>query len=507
MPVTKNGFGPSFFMGGDTLKVSMKLFEKNRKRLCTALKDQKNLPKKSFVLLQGGQQINQDSTDVELVFRQESYFQWCYGVTEPDFYGAIDIDSGASILFIPRLPESYLTWSGKIYPPSHFRSKYLVDECYYTDEIKDILVSKNAENLLTLNGINTDSDLSIKGAHFEGIDKFEVESKILHPVISELRVIKTEEELQVLRYVNDVSSEGHKKIMKKIKPGWMEYQAESLFKFHCYTFGGCRHVSYTCIGASGENCSVLHYGHAAAPNDKLIRDGDMCLFDMGAEYYCYSSDITCSFPVNGKFTQQQKDIYNAVLKANRAVQNAMKPGVSWVDMHLLADRVQLEELIKIGLIKGDIEKMMEARLGALFMPHGLGHLMGHDVHDVGGYPEDGPKRSSEKGLCSLRTARRLLAGMVLTIEPGIYFNPSTIASALKDPKLSVFLIEEEINKFLGFGGVRIEDDVVVTETGIEMLTKVPRDVEDIEALMAEGLRENSNSDLSPVVKTQLTTSF
>ena len=111
------------------------------------------------------------------------------------------------------------------------------------------------------------------------------------------------------------------------------------------------------------------------------------LFDLGGEYYCYASDITCSFPANGKFTPEQKGIYNAVLKSNRAVMSAAKPGVCWVDMHKLAERVVLEELCKVGIIKGDVEAMMKVRLGAVFMPHGLGHFMGIDVHDVGGYPE------------------------------------------------------------------------------------------------------------------------
>jgi len=486
-------------MGGDTLKVPMTLFAKNRKRLCKALSAAK-VNSNTFVMLQGGLQQSVDSTDVEVVFRQESYFQWCFGTTESDCYGAIEIATGKSILFIPRLSDAYRVWMGKIFPTSFFVTKYAVDECYYTDEISSILKEKSAETLLTLLGTNTDSDLSTVEAAFEGISSFTVNNKILHPVMSELRVFKTPEELEVMRYVNVVSSEAHKEIMKRIQPGWMEYQAESLFKHHCYSFGGCRHISYTCIGASGENCAVLHYGHAGAPNNKLIKDGDMCLFDMGAEYYCYASDITCSFPVNGKFTEKQKNIYNAVLKSNRAVQNAMKPGVSWVDMHLTADRVNLEELTKMGLVKGDIEEMMKERLGALFMPHGLGHFMGHDVHDVGGYPTDGPERSTEPGLKSLRTSRVLQAGMVLTIEPGIYFNPYTIDDALKNPKLSKFLVEEEVKKFYDFGGVRIEDDVIVTENGIEMMTKVPRTVEEIELVMAEGKKLSHAPGLLPEIK-------
>uniref|UniRef100_H2ZPX9 Xaa-Pro dipeptidase n=1 Tax=Ciona savignyi TaxID=51511 RepID=H2ZPX9_CIOSA len=460
--------------------VSMSLFANNRKRLCDKLKAKK-VPENSIVLLQGGQQTQQDSTDRDITFRQESYFQWCFGVTEPDCFGTIEVASGKAVLFIPKLPKEYQVWMGEIYPPSHFQAKYAVDDVKFVQDVSTLIFQ---------NGLNTDSGHTTREAAFDGISSFTVNNELLHPVISECRVIKTEQELQVMRYVNRVSSDAHKELMRRIRPGWMEYQAESLFKHHVYTHGGCRHVAYTCIGATGDHCAILHYGHAGAPNDRLIADGDMCLFDMGGEYYCYASDITCSYPVNGKFTDDQKAIYNAVLKSNRAVQKALKPGVSWVDMHLLADRVQLEELVKIGILHGDVDEMMAVRLGAVFMPHGLGHFMGHDVHDVGGYP-DGPERRTEPGLRSLRTARTMEEGMVLTIEPGIYFNWPMIEQALNNPEMSRFINADVIQRFRNFGGVRIEDDVAVTSDGMEMLTCVPRDVDEIERLMAEG-RANDN---------------
>lgn len=215
----------------------------------------------------------------------------------------------------------------------------------------------------------------------------------------------------------------------------------------------------------------------------------MCLFDMGGEYYCYTSDITCSFPVNGKFTPKQIGIYNAVYKASRAVLNSCKPGVSWVDMHLLAERIILEELVKLGVLTGDIDEMLKMRICAIFMPHGLGHFLGLDTHDVGGYPE-GHERRTENGLKSLRTVRTLQPSMVLTIEPGLYFIQAVIEEALNDPAQSCFFVREVVEGYYGFGGVRIEDDVVITETGCELLTDVPRTVEEIEKHMALGQDSN-----------------
>lgn len=155
-----------------------------------------------------------------------------------------------------------------------------------------------------------------------------------------------------------------------------EYQGESLFLHHSYSVGGCRHASYTCIAGSGENGAILHYGHAAAPNDKRIHDGDMLLFDMGANYFGYAADITCSYPANGKFTADQRFIYNAVLAACQAVHDAARPGANWVDMHLLANRVLLTKLKDGGLLTGSVDEMLAAGINAVFQPHGLGHLIG-----------------------------------------------------------------------------------------------------------------------------------
>ncbi|XP_019722335.1 xaa-Pro dipeptidase [Hippocampus comes] len=487
---------PCFWLGNDTLRVSTELFAKNRERLCCELRAKEGVESSSVVVLQGGEQQQRHCTDTDLLFRQESFFHWAFGVTEADCYGVIEVDSGKSILFVPKLPDSYATWMGEIYSKDHFRKKYAVDEVQYTCDIAEVLGKLKPAVLLTLRGQNTDSGSVSREASFEGISKFQVNNMLLHPVIVECRLIKTDMELEVLRYTNKVSSEAHKIIMKSVKPGQKEYEMESLFQHYCYTKGGMRHTSYTCICGTGNNASVLHYGHAGAPNDKTIMDGDMCLFDMGGEYYCYSSDITCSFPANGKFTADQRAIYEAVLKASRAVMAAIRPGVKWTDMHRLADRVHLEELVKVGILQGSVEDMMKVHLGAVFMPHGLGHLLGIDVHDVGGYPE-GVERIDEPGLKSLRMGRLVQERMVLTVEPGIYFINHLLDQALADPTKNCFINNQVLSRFRGFGGVRIEDDIAVTADGIELLTCVPRTVEEIEAFMSD-----SDKPFSPLVCSQ-----
>jgi Xaa-Pro dipeptidase len=261
-----------------------------------------------------------------------------------------------------------------------------------------------------------------------------------------------------------------------------EYEIESLFQYYCQRYGAMRHMSYTCICATGENPAVLHYGHAGAPNDRKLTSNDMCLFDMGGEYCCYASDITCSFPVSGRFTKEQRIIYEAVLDANRQVMKNVRPGTLWIDMHLLAERTQLEHLKDAGLIQGDIDEMMNVRLGALFMPHGLGHMFGIDTHDVGGYL-DPQTRSTLPGLKSLRTNRALKERMCLTIEPGIYFNEILLNNAYKNEELKTYLNKTEIDKYISIGGVRIEDNIVITNDGCELLTVVPRTCDEIEEWM------------------------
>jgi Xaa-Pro dipeptidase len=192
--------------------------------------------------------------------------------------------------------------------------------------------------------------------------------------------------------------------------------------------------------------------------------------------------------VNGRFSSEQRAVYETVLRANRAVQAAMKPGVPWPEMHRLAERVTAEGLREIGLVKGSTEELLANHVPALFMPHGVGHLMGLDVHDVGGYPE-GVSRIDEPAIRSLRCGRKLEAGIVITVEPGIYFIEALLEPALADPKRSRFLVPDVVRRFAGFGGVRIEDDVIVTQTGAENMTHVPREPREIEAVMAGGAWE------------------
>jgi Xaa-Pro dipeptidase len=471
-----------FSMGPHTFPVPMSMHADARRRVAERLRGH-GVPAGAVVLLKGGDQPSEYDTDRELLFMQESFFQYLFGVKEPGFAGALEVDSGRATLFMPRLPDAWAVWMGRIHPPEHFKAAYDVDDVRYVDEVAEALRARKASVVLLLSGLNTDSGVVSSPPAFPGLDAFSTDTTALHPHVAECRVIKSDEELRLLGWVNEVSSAAHVEVMRRCRPGLFEYQLEAAFLHEVYAKGGCRFTAYTSICGCGPHSAVLHYGHQGAPNDGRMRDGDMFLNDSGAEYHGYSSDITCSYPVNGHFTAEQRGVYEAVLAANRAVQAVMKPGVPWPDMHRLAERVIAERLRDLGLVKGSTDELLARHVPAVFMPHGLGHLMGLDVHDVGGYPE-GTSRIDEPGIRSLRCGRKLEAGMVITVEPGIYFIDAVLEPALADPALSRLLVAPEVARFREFGGVRIEDDVVVTATGTVNLTRVPRDVADIESVMA-----------------------
>lgn len=257
-----------------------------------------------------------------------------------------------------------------------------------------------------------------------------VNMKSLHFILCELRVLKSDEELDQIKRAIDLTKLGIEGILNTLKPNVYEYQLEATFEYHI-KMNGAERCSFETIAASGEDGVILHY----VENSKSLKDGDLVLLDLGAQYKQYAADISRTFPVNGKFTERQKQIYNIVLKAQQDVIDAMKPGIPFEELNKVCQKSLADSLISIGLIK-DFSELSK------YYYHGVSHYLGLDVHDIG----------SRNGL--------LKEGMVLTVEPGLY------------------IAEEAI-------GVRIEDDVLITETGnIVLSSHIPKSVEEIERLMA-----------------------
>jgi len=434
---------------------------------------------------QGGDSAPRYCTDCENIFRQESYFAYLFGALEPGLSGAVDLRTGLAYLFVPRQDEAYAPWVGAQKSRAHYKQRFGVAEVHYTDEMVRVLGEDlQAATLHVLRGVNSDSGLPARSASFEGMSNFVVDETLLFDALAECRVVKSEAEIEVLAYVNRICSAAHVAVMQECAPGMMEYEAEARFLFECYKRGGMRLPAYTPIVASGRRAAQLHYGHAGAPNAGAMRDGELVLMDLGCEYCAYGADITSTIPVSGRFTPDQRAIYDAVLNAQLALIAAVKPGVSMKDLHHLGERHVLSGLKKAGLLVGKLDEMLRASMGAVFMPHGLGHFVGLDTHDVGGYGRGCPPRPKTPGACYLRTARTLKAGMVLTVEPAVYFIPELLSKALRKPATARFFDTQVLSRLLVIGGVRLEDDVVVTRTGCVNLTNLPRSCDDVEAVMA-----------------------
>ncbi|KAJ3056965.1 hypothetical protein HK097_002343 [Rhizophlyctis rosea] len=410
-------------------------------------------------------------TDTELPFRQESNFFYLTGANEPDLHLLLNLRTGKSHLFVPRHSPDHALWCGPSLTPSEAVAQYGVDEAFYSDELSGVLKQEDAvvhvvdgTDLSTLSGAKSDASN-------------------LQTAITEARVIKSEGELELMRKAAKASGEAHIALMKAVRPGeGNESTLQALFEYECFRRGG-RYQAYTPIVAGAHRGAILHYINNNAPIPTDPRQ--LLLVDAACEVDCYAADITRTYPVGGKYEGDWKTVYHIVLDMQKAVLSQMKAGVEWENMHRLAEKVAGEGLTKAGLLQGSLEDLLANHIPALFFPHGLGHLIGLDVHDCGGYPA-GVERINEPGIRYLRMRRKLEVGMVVTVEPGLYFVPGILDEGLADPKKAKYINREVLERFRrDVGGVRIEDDVVVEANGIENLTGwVPKEIEDVERIMA-----------------------
>ncbi len=423
------------------------------------------------VFIQGADTMYRYSTDYEFPFRQESNFWYLTGANEAECALLLDLNKEEYHLFVPERDTQYAVWHGYVKTKEQYQEQYKPDHLHYSNKLLTVLNQLNPERVFCLN--------EEQAEFIEDLDRgFNVDTEALVDALTYCRVLKTNWELDQMRKASQVNNEAYIQVMKSIKPGMFEYELKAVFN-QVQLRHGLLQDAYNGIFASGVNASILHY----VENNSQIKDGDLFLMDAGFECNGYASDFTRTFPANGKFTNIQAGIYQAVLDGQKAVIDAVKPGVKMEDLHMLASRIMMKGLIKLDIIRGDLDEIMEQNVFALFFPHGLGHFLGLDTHDVGGYPK-GVDRIDRPGIKFLRARRELQPGMVVTIEPGIYFVPAVLEPAMKNPEQSKFLNVEKVKSLLDFGGVRIEDDIVVTETGHENLTNVPKEIEEIEALMA-----------------------
>ncbi|KAF5004787.1 hypothetical protein FDECE_8726 [Fusarium decemcellulare] len=405
-------------------------------------------------------------------FRQRRFFYYLTGCNVADCYFIYDIQSSKSILFIPPIDPDSVIWSGLPLSIDEALQKYDVDEVKLTTELNATLAH--------LGGANPKSTaFAIANQVSDHVTFLEFEKKnfdVLKEAIEVARVVKDEFEVAMIRKANHVSDIAHRAVVQKAKTAKNEREFEAVFLERCVAHGA-KEMAYHPIAASGRAAATLHYVTNEAPLEGKLN----LLMDAGAEWNNYAADITRTFPLSGKFSKESREIYDTVLKMQKDCIEALKEGVLWDDVHLLAHKIAIDGLHSIGILKGDKDEILKARTSAAFFPHGLGHYLGMDTHDTGGNPNYDDK---DKLFRYLRVRGKLPSGSVITVEPGIYFCNFIIAPYLEDPVHSKFIDSAVLDKYWDVGGVRIEDNILITKDGYENLTITLKEVDELETLIS-----------------------
>ncbi|KAG0035750.1 hypothetical protein BGZ81_000043 [Podila clonocystis] len=425
-----------------------------------------------LVYLKGDILKERHDTDVELTFRQESNFYYLTGFAEHDAHVIYNLKTQKLTLLPYRLPDDHVMWMGMPPTEAELLAKYDVDEIVWSTDLVSAINNSGASTLYALRESDIPKDISLKA-----------NTDLLKEAIVNARLYKSAYEIEAMRKINHISSNAHVALMKAAKKCQSEVEIDALFRYETARFGA-RAQSYEPIVGVGANAATLHYGRNSASFNG--NHDQLCLVDAGAELGCYASDITRTFPLNGKFSGDAKTLYSIVLDMQKAVISALKPGVQWEAMHRLAAKIAVEGLRKAGVLNAEfsVEEMLEKHVDGYLFPHGLGHSIGLDVHDVGGYPV-GVERIQAPGIRYLRMRRQLEAGFVVTVEPGIYFTKFILDEAKSNAAISKYFNWDVIEqRFSKLGGVRIEDCIVITETGVDNLTIAPKEIAEIEAIMA-----------------------
>jgi Xaa-Pro aminopeptidase len=398
--------------------------------------------------------------DADFPFRQDSDFLYLTGFNEPDAVMVLipGRKFGEYILFCREKDPEQETWHGRRAGQEGAIKDYAADDSFPIDDIDDILpgLIEGTDSIFNIMGVYPEFDQQLIGwvNHIKAQSRAGVQVPSgfvsLDYVLHDMRLYKSTEELKLMRKAAAISASAHQKAMRSCVPGRYEFQIAAEFDYE-FRNNNAQHAYSTIVGGGANGC-ILHY----TDNCDELCDGDLVLIDAGCEVEGYASDITRTFPVNGKYSKAQRDIYEIVLAAQKAAIKKVRPGNHWNDPHNAAVRVVTKGLIEINLLKGSLAKLIKEKAYRQFYMHRTGHWLGLDVHDVGDY------KVGEQW-------RLLEAGMVLTIEPGIYIPAHS----------------KGVHRKWWDIGIRIEDDVLVTRTGCEVLTEaVPKIPDEIETLMA-----------------------
>lgn len=398
--------------------------------------------------------------DVEYPFRADSDFYYLTGFPEPEALAVLapGHSRGEFLLFCRERNPKEEKWLGERAGIEGARNIYDANDAFPIGDIDEILpgLMENRKRVVYAMGYYSQFDqkvtewINVLRARSRPSTAAPTEFITFDYLLHDMRLFKSRYEIDMIRKASEISARAHRRAMEMCRPGMTEYQIEAELT-HEFIRSGSRSCAYPSIVASGRNASILHY----TANSNVLEDGDLLLIDAGAEHQYYASDITRTFPINGRFEPAQKDIYRLVLEAQKAAIAQIRPGNHYDESHQAAVRVITEGLVTLGILKGRIDKLIKKEKYKRFFMHRTSHWLGLDVHDVGDYRVNNQWRTLEPG-------------MVLTVEPGIYIRSGTKKVAKKWWDI----------------GVRIEDDILVTKSGSEILTRnAPRDIDEIERIV------------------------
>jgi len=429
------------------LPLPIKAFHKRRARLAEELDT-------GLVILPTAPERSRNA-DTHYDYRWDSGFYYMTGFREPEAVLVMALGSKPrSILFCRDKNLEREIWDGFRFGPDLARATFGFDEAYSIGELDERIPELLANQEVLHTPVGSDASWDARVAGWLNAVRAKVRTGITAPVqirdvratVNDMRLVKDEQELAIMRRAGEISSAAHARAMRAAKPGKREYEIEAEL-LHEFCRNGARAPAYGSIVAAGANACVLHY----RSNDAELKRGELMLIDAGCELDSYASDITRTFPISGKFSAVQKDVYELVLAAQEAGIKAVQPGADFIEYHDAATRVLVQGLIDFKLCKGSVEKVLEDGSYKQFYMHRTGHWLGLDVHDAGDYMRKGKWR-------------KLKPGMVLTVEPGCYIRPA-----------------DNVPKAFWNIGVRIEDDVLVTAKGREILTaECPKRVKEVE---------------------------
>ena len=444
----------------------MNLYQNNRKKLMGLLTD-------GLILVVSSEE-KQRNSDVDYRFRQDSDFLYLTNITSPGYALILDPKSKKSHLVIPDISQLHQIWVGKQLTTQDAKKMFGVDTVHYAADVAKLLPTllKKYKKIHALpSGLKW---LQSQKCRFTG----KKDSDTLRVTLNEMRVRKSAAEIELLKIANRISNQAHIEAMTGIRTQMHEYQVQAILE-KTFLDNGASHMAYPSIVATGKNAAILHYHD----NNMPLESNDLLLIDAGCEWNGYAADITRTFPVSGKFTSEQRDIYQIVLDAQKECIALIRPGVAMLDLHNHACRSMTQGLMRLGILHDhDIDDIIKSEAHTIFFPHGIGHLLGLDVHDVGAKdPKAKPIKNKPK---TLRASRTLEPGFVVTIEPGIYFIAAHFESKATRKKFAKFINWTRADSYRSVGGIRIEDDILVTAKGHENLTETPKEISDIENLMA-----------------------